>query len=167
MKREPAVTDSPFHMTAPLEVGIGCRDLARMRAFYEGVLGLQFVSEGRAPAPMAQAFRLARSATTVVRLQTSNGERIKLVAAEEPAAPAASHGDFVLDQPNASYLTFIVADVAAAIRKLGEAGISCMTGDQRVESRPGLYVAFFRDPEGNLVELVQYDDVASYRADLR
>jgi len=162
------VTSSdPFRMTAPLEVGIGCRDLARMRGFYEGVLGLRFVSEGRAAAPQAQAFRLARSATTVVRLQTSNGERIKLVASEEPAPPAASHADFVLDQPNASYLTFIVADVAAAIRKLREAGIRCMTGDERVESRPGLYVAFFRDPEGNLVELVQYDDIATYRADLR
>ena len=160
-------SSDPFRMTAPLEVGIGCRDLARMRGFYEGVLGLRFVSEGRAAAPQAQAFRLARTATTVVRLQTSNGERIKLVACEEPASPTASHGDFVLDQPNVSYLTFIVADVAAAIRKLGETGISCMTGDERVESRPGLYVAFFRDPEGNLVELVQYDDVATYRADLR
>ena len=82
-----------------------------MRRFYEGTLGLRFVSEGRAPEHMARAFRLSRGSATVVRLQTSNGER---------------------------------------------------TGDQRVESRPGLYVASLRDPEGNFVELVQYDDIATF-----
>lgn len=156
---------SPFHMTAPLEVGIGCRDLATMRHFYEETLGLRFVSEGRAPEAVARTFRLARSSTVVVRLQTSYGERIKLIAPDEPATLPERHGEFVLDQPNVSYLTFIVADVNAAIRRLRDAGIECMTGDERVQSRPGLYVAFLRDPEGNVVELVQYDDVASYRQD--
>jgi catechol 2,3-dioxygenase-like lactoylglutathione lyase family enzyme len=64
------------------------------------------------------------------------------------------------------YLTFIVADVNAAIARLRAAGVSCMTGDERVQSRHGLYIAFVRDPEGNVVELVQYDDMAAYRPDL-
>ena len=160
------MTTDAFRLTAPLEVGIACRDLPAMRAFYEGVMGLHFVSEGKAPAALAQKYRLARNAVTVVRLQTSHGERIKLLAPDEPPTAPGSHPDFVLDQPNASYLTFIVADVNAAIRQVAAAGIRCMTGDERVESRPGLYVAFLRDPEGNIVELVQYDDVASYRSDL-
>jgi lactoylglutathione lyase len=157
---------NPFAMTAPLEVGIGCCNLSLMRRFYEGVLGLRFVSEGRAPEHLAQSFRLARGSATVVRLQTSNGERIKLVAPDAAPAPPAEYGAIVFDRPNVSYLTLIVADVDAAILRLHDAGTVCMTGDQRVESRPGLYVAFLRDPEGNVVKLVQYDDIASYRPDL-
>ena len=81
----------PLNMTLPLEVGIGCHHLPTMRDFYEGTLGLEFVSEARAPEQIPQNYRLARSAATV---------------------------------------------------------------------------AFLRDPEGNVVELVQYDDVAAYRPDL-
>ena len=155
-----------FEMTAPLEVGIGCRDLAAMRGFYEGVLGLRFISEGRVPEQTSRNFRLARSAATVVRLQTSYGERIKLIVPDgAPPAPAAP-SEYVLERPNVCYLTFIIPDVDAAIARLRAAGISCMTGDQRAESRPGLYVAFLRDPEGNVLELVQYDDMAAYRPDL-
>jgi lactoylglutathione lyase len=155
-----------FAMTAPLEVGIGCHDLALMRRFYEDTLGLRFVSEGRAPEQTARAYRLARGSATVVRLQTSNGERIKLVAPDDAPVPPAEHDEYVFDRPNVMYLTFIIADVNAAISRLRDAGISCMSGDQRVQSRPGLYVAFLRDPEGNVVELVQYDDIRAYRADL-
>jgi len=32
--------------------------------------------------------------------------------------------------------------------------------------RPGTWLAFFRDPEGNVLELVEYDDPAAYRPDL-
>ena len=39
-------TPAAMTMTVPLEVGIGCRDLATMRHFYEQVLGLQFVKNG-------------------------------------------------------------------------------------------------------------------------
>jgi catechol 2,3-dioxygenase-like lactoylglutathione lyase family enzyme len=65
------------------------------------------------------------------------------------------------------YLTFIIGDVKAAMARLREAGVSFMTGTEPVQSRPGLYVAFLRDPEGNIIELVQYDDVAAYRPDLQ
>jgi lactoylglutathione lyase len=153
-------------MTLPLEVGIGCHHLASMRDFYENTLGLQFVSEARAPEQTAQAYRLARTAATVVRLQTPRGERIKLIAPEGAPAPPPEPAAYVFDQANVMYLTFIISDIHAQVRRLHAAGIRCMTGDAPVLSRPGLYVAFLRDPEGNVVELVQYDDVAAYRPDL-
>ena len=37
---------------------------------------------------------------------------------------------------------------------------------ERVEVRPGTYLAFCRDPEGHVLELVQYADISSYRTDL-
>ena len=156
----------PLNMTLPLEVGIGCHHLPTMRDFYEGTLGLEFVSEARAPEQIAQNYRLARSAATVVRLQTPRGERIKLIAPDGAPAPPAQPGAYVFDHPNVMYLTFIISDIHAVVRRLAVAGVRCMTGDAPVLSRPGLYVAFLRDPEGNVVELVQYDDVAAYRPDL-
>ena len=69
-----------MNMTAPLEVGLGVRDLPRMREFYENALGCQFVNEVAVPAEKARQAALAEGGYTVVRLQTSFGERIKLLA---------------------------------------------------------------------------------------
>lgn len=153
-------------MTVPLEVGIGCRDLATMRRFYEQALGLAFVSEARVPVETARSYRLARGMATVLRLQTPRGERIKLVAPDDAPAPPASHPEHVFDHPNVMYLTFIISDIHAMTQRVLAAGGASMSGDVPVQSRPGLYVVFLRDPEGNVVELVQYDDPAAYRPDL-
>ena len=74
-----------MQMISPLEVGLGVRDLARMRDFYETVMGCEFVSEVTVPAAKASQAALSNCAYTVVRLQTSYGERIKLLASENPA----------------------------------------------------------------------------------
>ncbi|MBO3274024.1 VOC family protein [Pseudomonas sp. Milli4] len=154
-----------IHMTAPLEVGIACRDLLAQRAFYEGVLGLQFISEFLVPADKASAAALCPEHYIVVRLQTNRGERIKLLARATPTA-AEAPGEWILDRPNATYLTFILDDIDAAIADLQRAGVEFMTGPQRVEVRPGVYLAFCRDPEGNVLELVQYENIGDYRPDL-
>jgi catechol 2,3-dioxygenase-like lactoylglutathione lyase family enzyme len=156
-----------LNMTTPLEVGIGCRDLAVMRQFYQRTLGLQFVSEARIPVHVAQTYRLARGSATVVRMQTPHGERIKLIAPDEAPQLPADHRAYVFDRPNVMYLTFIITDVKGALMRLHEAGVSFMTGPEPIQSRPGVTVTFLRDPEGNIIELVQYDDVADYRPDLQ
>lgn len=155
-----------INMIVPLEVGIACRDLPKLRRFYEEVMGFSFVSEIAIGADKAAQSALSAEGYTVVRLQTNYGERIKLVAPNTPPA-AAAPSQYILDKPNATYLTFIVEDIDAAIAKLLAAGTEFMTGNQRVEVRPGVYLAFCRDPEGNVLELVQYTDIGAYRADLK
>lgn len=155
-----------MNMMAPLEVGLGVRDLPRMRAFYENALGCRFVSEVFVPADKARQAALADGGYTVVRLQTSHGERIKLLAPVD-SAPAAQQVGPILAQPNASYLTFIVEDINAAMARLRAEGVEFLTGPERVEVRPGTYLAFCRDPEGHVLELVQYADISSYRNDLK
>ena len=66
-------------MISPLEVGLGVRDLPRMRHFYENALGCQFVNEVTVPADKARQAALSDGGYIVVRLQTSYGERIKLL----------------------------------------------------------------------------------------
>ncbi|MFA7437513.1 VOC family protein [Castellaniella sp.] len=155
-----------LQMCAPLEVGLNVYDLAKMRAFYETQLGLQFINEVRVAPAKAQHAALSRTGYVVVRLQTQRGERLKLLAAETPVAPRATQPAFILDAPNSAYLTFIIKDLRAACARLQAYGSEFLTGAEPIEVRPGTWLAFLRDPEGNVVELVQYDDLAAYRSDL-
>jgi len=152
-------------MTAPLEVGLAVRDLARMRAFYEGALGLSFVSQIHVPGPRAEAAAMCRDGYTVVRLQTGRGERIKLLR-PDTLPPEKAETGLILERAGSGYLTFIVDDIRALIARLVAHGGEAMTGPDPVEVRPGTWLSFFADPEGHIVEAVQYDDLPAYRSDL-
>ncbi|ABQ62777.1 hypothetical protein H721_03275 [Brucella ovis IntaBari-2006-46-332] len=142
-------------MTAPLEVGLAVRDLKRMRAFYEGALGLSFVSEIHVGGEKAKVAAMSPDGYTVVRLQP---DRL-------PQAGQAETG-LILERAGASYLTFIVDDLKALVERLIEHGAQPLTGRDPIEVRPGTWLAFLHDPEGHIVEIVQYDDIAAYRPDL-
>jgi lactoylglutathione lyase len=154
-----------LNMLVPLEVGIAVRDLPRMRRFYEQVLGFAFVSEAVVSPQQAIQAAMHASGYTVVRLQTAYGERIKLLAPNEaPAAETVT--DYILDKSNTMYLTFILDDIQAVVDRLIAAGVEFMTGPRSVGVREGVYLAFCRGPEGNVLEIVQYADIAAYRPDL-
>lgn len=152
-------------MAAPLEVGLCCADLDRLLEFYVGVLGLALVNRVTVPADKAAATGLSPHGYEVARLQTPYGERLKLL---QPAAPPQVAGATaaILDRRNASYLTFIVRDLAGLAARLAERGVAFDSQPAPMEVRPGTWLAFFRDPEGNVLELVEYDDLAQYRPDL-
>ena len=97
----------------------------------------------------------ASGSATVIRLQTSYGERIKLVAPDAAAPLPAHHPEHVFDQANVMYLTFIIRDIQAVTARVLAQGGRAMSGPEPIESRPGLFVVFLRDPEGNVVELVE------------
>lgn len=154
-----------MRMVAPLEVGICCRDLDRLAAFYCDHLGCTRINDLEVPPDKAAPSALAEQGYRVMRLQTPWGERIKLL---QPAASPAdsSHPDWVLGAQGIVYLTFIVDDIRAMIARLAEAGARFLTGAEPVEVRPQTYLAFLRDPEGNVLELVEYGSIADYRDDL-
>lgn len=156
-------------MTAPLEVGLAVRDLPRMRAFYEEALGLSFVSEIKVAGPKAVEAALSADGYTVVRLQTEKGERVKLLRPDrlpEVKDEGRSMEGLILDKSGSSYLTFIVDDLQSLLDRLIAHGAESMTGPKAIEVRPGTWLAFVTDPEGHIVEVVQYDDLAGYRSDL-
>jgi catechol 2,3-dioxygenase-like lactoylglutathione lyase family enzyme len=150
-------------MEAPLEIGIAVRDLPRMVAFYVDVLGCAKVSEVNVPQEKSRANGLSPDGATVVRLQTLYGERIKLLAA--PSTGDATHGQWLLAHAGLAYVTFIISGIDAWHARLKAQGVA-LASDAPVENRPGLRVLFFKDPEGNVLELVEYADLASYRPDL-
>jgi catechol 2,3-dioxygenase-like lactoylglutathione lyase family enzyme len=151
-------------MMAPLEIGIAVRDLAGMTAFYADILGFRHVSEVNVPPDKSRLNGLSQDGCTVVRLQTSYGERIKLLAAPSTAAPA--HERWLLARAGLAYVTLIIEEIDDWCAWLKEKGVK-LASDAPVENRPGLRVLFFQDPEGNVLELVEYADLAAYRPDLK
>jgi lactoylglutathione lyase len=152
-------------LVAPLEVGIAVTDLDAMRAFYEDVVGLEFVSLYEVDPERGAAATMCDAGYRIVRLQANTGERIKLAQPGRPpdvADPPAA----VLGRQGRVFLTFIVEDLQATIRRLRASGADVRTGESRVEVREGVYLAFAEDPEGNFLEFVEYDDLGAYRPDL-
>lgn len=151
-------------MQAPLEIGIAVRNLAAMTKFYSDVLGFKHVSEVNVPADKSRLNGLSPDGCTVVRLQTSYGERIKLLAA--PSTQTTTHERWLLARAGLAYITLIIEGIDALCAQLKAKGVE-LASDAPVENRAGLRVLFFQDPEGNVLELVEYSDLASYRPDLK
>lgn len=152
-------------MTAPLEVGICCSDLDALSGFYIDTLGFTPISMVTVPAAKAAPTRLSESGYSVIRLQSPWGERLKLLQPLRfPEVQAAT--PWILDRRGAGYLTFIVDNLAAMLEKLTRSGIEILTGSDMVEVRPGVWLVFARDPEGNVIEFVEYADIRAYRPDL-
>jgi catechol 2,3-dioxygenase-like lactoylglutathione lyase family enzyme len=110
---------------------VATADAARARAFYESVLGLRVVEDQ----PLSLVLD---SAGTAIRVQKVEAVR---------AAPYTALG-------------WEVADVAAAVRGLGARGVvfDQYAGMQQDElgiwtSPSGARVAWFRDPDGNVLSL--------------
>lgn len=152
-------------MVAPLEIAISCQNLDRMAEFYTDILGCRIINVVDMPHEKAKAIPLARAGYRVARLQTARGERIKLL---EPAAQriAVPETDEIMMREHAFYLTFIVEDIDALLETLKAKGVPVLQSYEKIEARPGFFLAFATDPEGNVIELNQYMDLAGYRPDL-
>ena len=149
-------------MKAPLEVGICVADLDRAVAFYQGVLGFARISEATLPPERAEAAGFGPVAFRMVRMQTNYGERIKLL--ETTPGPDQRAGfDPGTRRHQLSHIR--------GRRYRGGAGAPYairrqMMSAQPIQTRPGTRLIFFRDSEGNPLELVQYDDLSAYRPDI-
>jgi catechol 2,3-dioxygenase-like lactoylglutathione lyase family enzyme len=151
-------------MVAPLEPGIVCFDMERMFRFYIDILGLTVVHDVEAPQHIGKAIHISPHGYRIVRLQTSYGERIKLIQSNVPPNPHPEY-DYVYECQGLAYLTFIVSNMKDILPKLEQENIKLLS-DGVVEVRPGVLALFIKDPEGNFVEIVDYPDIASYRPDL-
>ena len=141
-------------------------DLPRMTVFYRDVLGLRVTKEVRISGPwIARVVGLAEGADVeadVVYLDFPAGPRIELIRYHRPAG---SH-PLGLDQPNTHglrHLAFTVDDIDATVTRLRAAGVHFNSDVQTVPDAQVTYaggvrkrLVYFRDPEGNLLELCEY-----------
>lgn len=130
-------------------VGITVSDLDRCLPFYRDVLGLdvidRFSVSGEA---FSTGVGLEDATGNFVHLD-AEGARVELVSYEPPGEERARDR---VDQPGASHLGLAVEDMAVFYEGLPD-DVETVSEPQTTES--GSTILFVRDPEGNLVELIE------------
>ena len=150
---------------APFEPAICVADLDRMKAFYCDHLGFTVFNVLDVPPDKSAPPGLAADGYKIMRLETNDGQRFKLVQPNDAPAPSVDR-DFVLDRQGLAFVTFLIDDLAGLIDRLEAAGIGLMGAGKKFEVRDGVDIAFIKDPEGNCLELVEYADITTYRPEL-
>lgn len=152
-------------MAAPLEIGFCVRDLDMSLRFWRDALGLMVVADVRTTEEAAMASGFALSGYRVMRLELPTGERVKLFSPDRLHPRPKELTRPPLAQPGFAFVTLIVTDIVDTLARLGRHGVAPRV--PVLELRPGIQVALVDDPDGNVVELVQYADIAAYRAPSR
>lgn len=160
-----AQTSWSLKMTAPLEVAVSVNDMDKMLKFYTEILGLRKVSDAKVPPEMTTKVGQTAHGLRVVRLATPYGEWIRLIQTGQPPKPG-EVPQYVFDRHGLVYVSFLVTDIDGIVKRLKENGIKLQSGDTKIEVRPGLFVVYALDPEGNYIEFLEVPDVSSYRPDL-
>lgn len=122
-------SDPAFGLNQIGQIAVPVRDVERAAAFYRDVLGMRFLFQ----APPGLAFF------------DCGGVRLLLDAAAEPASAA-----------GASIIYYKVADILAAVDALSARGVVFEQPPALVARMPDhdLWMAFFRDPDSNLLALM-------------
>lgn len=157
------MTPHPLTPVAPFEIGLAVQDMETSLRFYRDTFGLREISAISNPEDTAIKSGIGASSYQVVRLELATGERIKLFQPDRSIA-ARSLPSKPLDEAGFAFLTLIIEDLHAAASHLASAGYP-MRREGIVELRPGVLVCLVNDPDGNVVELVEYQDLRSYRPD--
>ncbi|GAB7017815.1 VOC family protein [Halostagnicola bangensis] len=132
-------------------VGITVRDLETVRSFYSDVLGLSVVDtfdvSGKA---FEDAVDVSDAAGSFAHLESDDGDvRIELIEYEPEARASRAES---INQPGATHVGFAVDDLEA----FGEtipADVEALSEPKTTAS--GTTIMFLRDPEGNLVEILE------------
>jgi len=144
-------------------VNLVVADLERMAAFYESVLGLKVTKRVTISGDwIDRTVGLSGVVADVIYLDPPVGPRVELIRYRRPAAGRPDGlGDS--NTPGLRHLAFRVRDIQSLVRRLGAAGIEFFNDIQQVPIEQVSYgpdvqkhIVYFRDPEGNLLELCEY-----------
>ena len=153
---------------APMEFGICVRSSTGVCPFMRSILGLN--SRGavaRWSPARSRPIAYSEAGYRVVKLQAPSGERVQAASRSIGTRGNQTRRPFFLypERPGPAFLSMIVSDLA---RLDAGAGASRSQPFGRsphiVRWEPDLRVAIADDPEGNAIELCQFDRLSRYRA---
>jgi catechol 2,3-dioxygenase-like lactoylglutathione lyase family enzyme len=144
-------------------VNLVVRDLKRMTEFYRDVLGLRVTKEVSISGEwIDEVVGLKGVSGDVVYLELPSGPRIELIDYKSPSGVEQG----VDNQPNVfglRHMAFRVSSIEAVAEKLSATGIAFQSEVKTVPDAQVTYaggvrkrLVYFRDPEGNLLELCEY-----------
>ena len=144
-------------------INLVVEDLDAMTAFYAEVLGLKITKRVTISGEwIGKTVGLGGVHADVVYLDFPAGPRVELIRYNRPAM----HRPPNVDLPNAPgirHLAFRIDDIDAAAARLNLAGVKLFSDVQTVPDTQVTYaggvrkrLVYFRDPEGNLLELCEY-----------
>jgi catechol 2,3-dioxygenase-like lactoylglutathione lyase family enzyme len=129
-------------------VALRVTNLARSRAFYEGLLGMTVVWE-----PDDDNLYLSSGSDNLALHQISQGE---LAAYQPPKAQLLDHIGVILENPGS--VDRMYRDIEPKIESLGGA-----IAKAPKQHRDGSYSFYFSDPDGNVIQAL-YEPTISERA---
>ncbi len=131
-----------------VDVGLSTRNIAAMKKFYTEVLGLEEAAVIDVPGDFVRAAGFAKGG---VKLHALKSGEVLIKLLEFPESPAAGSDPLADSAAGFRYLTFWVKDMEAAVAHLRDAGVELLSDIlSRVPERKTI---FFKDPDGNLLEL--------------
>ncbi len=144
-------------------VNIVVRDLEQMIAFYRDALGFVVTKQVRiSGAWIDETVGLNGVEADVVYLDLPAGPRIELIHYDAPGGvePSVENDPHVF---GLRHMAFRVTDIDALVEKLQSAGVEFQSEIKSVPDSQVTYsggvrkrLVYFRDPEGNLLELCEY-----------
>jgi catechol 2,3-dioxygenase-like lactoylglutathione lyase family enzyme len=150
-------------VAAPFEPAIRVTDLDRSLRFYCDVLGMSVFSIDDITPEQSIRAGLAPNGYRMARLETEQGDRLKLAAPVGLPVEPQPKRQYSLDRNGFVYLTYIVPDIRVLLTKLKDASVTIRSGSEPITFRPGVFVAFAEDPDGNILEFVERNDLDRYR----
>ena len=137
-------------------------DLDAMTSFYRDALGLRMTRQITIDGPWIEAVTgLANVEADVVYLAPDTGPGVELIRYRRPRASRPAGLDRA-NTPGLRHAAFQVDDLDGAVRRLKDAGAHLLSDVQEVPTAQVDFagrqkrVVYFRDPEGNLLELCQF-----------
>ena len=126
-------------MNAAHHIAFNCQDRAAQERFYTKLLGFRRARVFNAGT--LDEFVMLRLGGTCLELFQAKGIPASARASEQPVG--------------FKHLAFEVADIEAKVAEVKAAGIETQDIIDCSSVVPGLRICFFRDPEGNLLELME------------
>lgn len=143
---------------AVLHTSMVARDLDRVASFYTGVLGAQLLKLIDIDTPdFGRGVGLPGASARIAHLLLAGGALVlEIIQYRDPVAAAQEAG--AANVPGFRHLAFQVDDMSAAFRRVGELGVATESEKPvtvTTTSAQGIQFLYIRDPEGNLIELIQ------------
>ena len=143
-----------------IDVGVCVSDVAKSAKFYTEAIGFKEIDGFSVPGDFCKDAGLTDNKTLDIRVFVLGGEdtatKIKLM--QVPGTnPKKSDNAFVHSQYGLRYLTIMVNDTAAALKRLEKAGVKPVAKGPVPLPKglpEGVFLTVVQDPDGNLVELV-------------